>query len=124
MPCQPAQRSFLRHKGFQLANGLPFLPTDGTLHDLLVAHTIAQAHLLQVALGKLRRAGGHFPSRVLALDPDRLVSYSKRDMPQRRPAAGQAATKQAQTFFLLDAGTGQPLCLANASGGRSLTAAI
>jgi hypothetical protein len=113
----------LRHQGFELANGLPFLPTDGALHDLLAAHTMAQAHQLQVALGKLRRAGGHFPGRVLALDPHRLVSYSKRDMPQRRPAAGQAATKQAQSFFLLDAGTGQPICLANASGGRSLTTA-
>jgi hypothetical protein len=59
----------------------------------------------------------------LALDPHRLVSYSKRDMLQRRPAAGQAAIKQAQTFFLLDGGTRQPLCLANASGGRSLATA-
>ena len=30
----------LRHKGFELANGLPWLPTDGALHDLLAAHTI------------------------------------------------------------------------------------
>lgn len=113
----------LRHKGFELANGLPFLPTDGALHDLLEAHTIAQAQQLQSSLGQLRRASGHFPGRLLALDPHRLVSYTKRDMIQRRPAAGQAATKQAQTFFLLDADTGQPICLANASNSRGLTSA-
>jgi len=113
----------LRHKGFELANGLPWLPTDGALHDLLAAHTIAEAQQLQVGLGKLRRASGHFPGRLLALDPHRLVSYSKRDMLQRRPAAGQAALKQAQIFFLLDADTGQPLCLVNASSGRNLSAA-
>jgi len=113
----------LRHKGFELANGLPFLPTDGALHDLLEAHTIAQAQQLQSALGKLRRASNHFSGRLLALDPHRLVSYSKRDMILRRPAAGQTATKQAQAFFLLDAQTGQPICLSNASSGRGLTSA-
>lgn len=113
----------LRHKGFELVNGLPFLPTDGALHDLLEAHTLAQAQELQAALGKLRRASGHFQGRLLALDPHRLVSYSKRDMIQRRPATGQTAVKQAQTFFLLDAETGQPVCLANASSGRGLASA-
>jgi len=113
----------LRHKGFELVNGLPWLPTDGALHDLLAAHTLGQAQQLQVALGQLRRASGHFPGRVLALDPHRLVSYSRRDMVQRRPAAGQAPTKQAQTFFLLDAETRQPLCLVNASSARNLSAA-
>jgi hypothetical protein len=103
----------LRHKGFELANGLPFLPTDGALHDLLAAHTMAQAQQLQVALGKLRRASGHFPGQVLVLD----------DMLRRCPAANQPATKQAQTFFLLDGGTRQPLCLTNASSARSLTVA-
>ena len=113
----------LRHKGFELLNGLPGLPTDSAIHDLLAAHTVAQAQQLQVALGKLRRASGHFPGLILALDPHRLVSYSKRDMPQRRAATGQAPSKQAQTFFLLDATTSQPLCLANASSARNLTAA-
>jgi hypothetical protein len=123
--CRSALRSdrSLRHKGFELVNGLPFLPTDGVLHDLLEAHTTAQAQQLQIALGQLRRASGHFSGRLLALDPHRLVSYSKRDMVQRRPAANQPATKQAQTFFLLDAETGQPLCLANASSARALTQA-
>jgi len=37
-----ADRS-LRHQGFEPVNGLPWLPTDGALHDLLEAHTIASA---------------------------------------------------------------------------------
>ncbi len=113
----------LRHKGFELANGLPFLPADGALHDLLEAHTITQAQQLQVALGKLRRASGHFPGRILALDPHRLISYSKRNMVLRRPSSGQTAVKQAQTFFLLDADSGQPICMTNGSSARGLTAA-
>jgi hypothetical protein len=123
--CRPTLRAdrSLRHRGFELANGLPWLPTDGALHDLLEAHTVEQAQQLQIGLGKLRRAGGHFPGQVLALDPHRLVSYSQRDMLQRRPSATEPATKQAQTFFLLDAKTRQPLCLANASSARDLSSA-
>jgi hypothetical protein len=113
----------LRHKGFELLNGLPFLPSDGALHNLLEGRTIAQAQQLQIALGKLRRASGHFKGQVLALDPHRLASYSKRDMIKRRPSSGQAATKQAQTFFLLDGETSQPLCLANGSSARGLASA-
>ena len=123
--CRPTLRTdrSLRHRGFELANGLPWLPTDGAVHDLLHAHTIEQAQQLQIALGKLRRASGHFPGQVLALDPHRLVSYSKRDMVQRRSSATERATKQAQTFFLLDAKTRQPLCLVNASSARNLSSA-
>jgi len=123
--CRPtlrAERS-LRHRGFELANGLPWLPTDKILHDLLEAHTVAQAQQLQIGLGKLRRASGHFPGQVLALDPHRLVSYSQRDMVQRRPSAAEPATKQAQTFFLLDAHTRQPLCLTNTSSACNLSSA-
>jgi hypothetical protein len=123
--CRAALRAdrSLRHKGFELVNGLPWLPTDGALHDLLEAHTIQEAQQLQIRLGKLRQASGHFPGPVLALDPHRLVSYSKRDMVQRRPSAGEPATKQAQTFFLLDVKSRQPVCLANASGARALSLA-
>ena len=44
----------LRHKGFELVNGLPWLPTDGAMHDLLAARTMEQAQQLQVGLGQLR----------------------------------------------------------------------
>ena len=63
--CRPTLRNdrSLRHRGFELVNGLPWLPTDGAIHDLLEAHTIEQAQQLQVALGKLRRASGTFPAK-------------------------------------------------------------
>jgi len=93
------------------------------VHDLLEDHTLHQAQHLQMGLGKLRRASGDFPGQVLALDPHRLISYSKRDMIRRRPNANELATKQAQTFFLLDTQSGQPVCLANASSARHLTSA-
>jgi hypothetical protein len=118
--CRPSLRysRSLRHKGFELANGLFFLPSDLAIHDLLDAHTVEQAHQLQVRLGQLRRASGHLPGQVLALDPHRQISYSQRDMVERRPAASQPACKQAQTFFLLDAQTGQPVCLTHASSAQ------
>jgi len=31
----------LTQKGFELSNGLPFVPTDQAIHELLRAHTIA-----------------------------------------------------------------------------------
>jgi hypothetical protein len=113
----------LRHRGLELVSGLPWLPTDAAVHDLLEAHTVEEAQRFQVALGKLRRASGHFEGKLLALDPHRLRSYSKREMIERRPAADEAAVKQAQTYFLLDAHTAQPLCLVNASSARNLSAA-
>jgi hypothetical protein len=118
--CRPSLRygRSLRHKGFELAHGLPFLPSDVAVHNLLNAHTIEEAHQLQVRLGQLRRASGHLPGQVLALDPHRPISHSKRDMVERRPAANQPACKQAQTFFLLDAKTGQPVCLTLASSAQ------
>lgn len=123
--CRPTLRNdrSLRHRGFELINGLPWLPTDGAIHDLLDAHTIEQAQQLQVALGKLRRASGHFPGQVLALDPHRLPSYSKRDMIRRCPSANEPAQKHAQTFFLLDTKTRQPICMTNASSARNLAVA-
>lgn len=119
--CRPSLRfeRSLRHKGFELANGLPFLPTDPAIHDLLNAHTCQEAYQLQTRLGQLRRASGHFPARLLALDVHRLLSYSQRDMVQRRPKASAPASKLSQSFFLLDADTGQPMCLALASSACS-----
>lgn len=120
--CRPSLRysRSLRHKGFELANGLPFLPTDGAVHELLDAHTVEQAHQLQIRLGQLRRASGHFPAELLVLDPHREVSYSKRDMVQRRPSANQPAAKHAQSFFLLDGKSKQPLCLIQASSAQAI----
>jgi hypothetical protein len=120
--CRPSLRyaRSLRHKGFELAHGLSFLPADPAIHDLLDAHTCEQAGQLQVRLGQLRRASGHFCGKVLALDPHRLISYSQRDMVKRRPTASQSAAKQVQNFFLLDAEAQQPVCLQHASSALAL----
>ena len=74
------QSRCLSQKGFELLNGLPFVATDQAIHHLLEAHTVAEAEALQKNLGWLRRARGHFQGQLLAIDPHRTRSYSKRLM--------------------------------------------
>ena len=121
--CSYRHRRSLSQKGFELANGLPFVPTDLAIHDLLESHTVEQAQQLQIALGKLRRAGKHFAERVLALDPHRMTSYSKRQMRRHSSQAGKKPVKMGQTFFLLDCQTGQPVCFSLASSAPSVAQA-
>ena len=110
----------LSQKGFELANGLPFVATDLPIHQLLGAHTVAEAEGLQVALGRLRRASGHFPGHLLAIDPHRIRSWSKRQMRRHRHKAGTEAVKAAQTFFCLDTESGQPLCFTSGTAARTV----
>ncbi len=121
--CSYRQRRTLSQKGFELANGLPFVPTDLAMHDLLNSHTVQEAQQTQVALGKLRRAGGHFGGALLALDPHRMTSYSKRQMRRHRFSAEEKPAKMAQTFFLLDCHTGQPVCFSLTSSAQSVVQA-
>ena len=72
---------------FELANGLPFLAADMAIHDLLAARTVVDSKRLQMALGKVRLASRDFQGRLLAIDPHRVRSFSKRHM------AGTARTK-------------------------------
>jgi hypothetical protein len=116
-------RRCLGQRGFELANGLYFLASDMAVHELLAAHTVAEARGLQVALGKLRRASGHYSGKVLAVDPHRTRSYTKRQMRRRRKDPDSPATKVAQTFFLLDADTGQPVCFTTGTAARTATTA-
>jgi hypothetical protein len=121
--CSHRQRRSLAQKGFELANGLPFVPTDLAIHDLLAGHTVPEAQQLQIALGKLRRAGGHFEGTLLALDPHRMLSHSKRLMRRHRFSSQEKPAKMAQTFFLLDCHTGQPVCFSLSSSAQSVTQA-
>jgi hypothetical protein len=121
--CSYRQRRTLSQKGFELANGLPFVPTDLAIHDLLDHHTVQQAQQLQIALGKLRRASQHFAGTLLALDPHRMTSYSQRHMRRHRFSSEQKPAKMAQTFFLLDCHTGQPVCFSLTSSAQSVTQA-
>jgi len=59
----------LSQRGFELANGLPFIATDAAIHHVLDSHGVADAERLQVALGKIRQTFGHFKGEILVIDP-------------------------------------------------------
>jgi hypothetical protein len=54
------QKRTLSQKGFELANGLPFVASDKAIHHMLDTHTVLQSLRLQIALGKIRLTLGHF----------------------------------------------------------------
>lgn len=113
----------LSQKGFELANGLPFVATDPAIHSLLDSHSVAEAQQLQIALGKIRQTFGHFKCKLVSIDPHRIESYSKRQMVRRQKQKDSNPAKMAQTFFCIDAETEQPLCLTTASSARTVTQA-
>jgi hypothetical protein len=104
-----------------LANGLPFLASDSSIHQLLDAHTVAKAQHLQVALGQIRRASGDYGGGLLAIDPHRTRSYSKRSMRRYRDDEKSRAFKVGQTFWGLDADTKQPVCFTTATSACTAT---
>ncbi len=116
----------LRHKrtlsqqGFEVANGLPFVASDCAIHDLLDTHTMAEAQSIQIMLGKLRYALGHYPGEVIAIDPHRIKSHSKRQMVRRKKDCRSPANKQVQTFFAVDGDSHQPICLTLGSSSRTV----
>jgi hypothetical protein len=112
-------RRTLNQQIFELVNGLPFLASDIAVHELLGARTVADSQRLQVALGKVRRASGHFQGRVLAIDPHRVRSFSKRHMRRHRLDQAVRPTKTAQTFFVLDVDTHQPVCFTTGTSART-----
>ncbi|MFZ5830152.1 MAG: transposase [Planctomycetota bacterium] len=117
------QQRTLSQRGFELAHGLPFVASDTAVHELLAGHSVAEAQRLQVALGRLRRASGDFIGKLLAIDPHRIRSYSKRQMRRHCPGPNSPPIKVAQTFFVLDAQTHQPLCFTTATAARTATTA-
>jgi len=54
------ERRCLSQRGFELANGLPFVATDEAIHCLLDERTVAESQALQVALGQVRSTLGLF----------------------------------------------------------------
>lgn len=113
----------LSQKGFELLNGLPFVASDIAIHELLSAHTVAQAEALQIHLGLLRRARGHYQGKLLAIDPHRVRSYSKRLMCRYGGDPDSRPYKVAQTFFCLDSDTHQPVCFTTGSSAISVSQA-
>jgi hypothetical protein len=114
------QSRHLSQRGFETLNGLPFVASDRAVHDLLEAHTIADGEALQVHLGMLRRARGHFSGKVLAIDPHRIRSYSKRLMCRRQGGKVSKPIKVSQTFFCLDTETHNPVCFTLGSSALSV----
>jgi len=117
------QKHTLSQKGFELANGLPFVASDEAIHNLLDEHTVAESQQLQIALGKIRQTFGHFSGRLLAVDPHRIRTYSNRQMVRRREDNDSKPAKMAQTFFCLDADTKQPVCFTTGTSARTVTQA-
>lgn len=99
----------LSQKGFELANGLPFVATDTAMHELLSKQTIHQSQQLQIALGRLRRTHEDYQGGLLAIDPHHLRSYTQRQTRRHRHKEDEKAVKTLQTYFCLDADTCQPL---------------
>ena len=117
------QSQTLSQQGFEVANGLPFVASSSAVHGLLDSHTVAEAQTTQLMLGKLRQALGHYPGKILAIDPHRIPSHSKRQMVRRKKDPQALATKQVQTFFALDAASQQPICFTLGSSSRTVSQA-
>jgi hypothetical protein len=111
----------LSQKGFEVLNGLPFVASDQSIHDLLSAHTVQQSESLQLVLGCLRRARGHFQGRLLAIDPHRMPSASKRQMPRYRDNGAIKPYKVSTGFFCLDVETHQPICFLFGSSSMTVS---
>jgi hypothetical protein len=117
------QQRSLSQRGFELANGLPFVASDVAIHSLLAEHTVAESRRLQIALGQIRRTSGDFAGKLLAIDPHRTRSYSKRQMRRYRDDQKTRPFKVAPTFFALDADTHQPVCFTIATSAQTATMA-
>ncbi len=117
------QARTLSQKGFEVLNGLPFVASDQAIHDFLDQRTIADSERLQVELGLIRRARGHFRGKILAFDPHRLHSSSKRQMCRKVENGDSPPYKVSQTFFCLDADTKQPVCFTLSSAALSVSQA-
>lgn len=117
------EQRVLGQRGFELANGLPFVASDMAIHNLLAGHTVAESQALQVALGRIRRASGDYQGKLLAIDPHRMRSHSKRQSRRYRDDPKSRSYKVAPTFFAIDADTHQPLCFTTATAARTATTA-
>lgn len=118
-----SDRTLHQRGGFELVNGLPFVASDVAIYHVLAERTISDSMCLQVALGKIRRASGCFRGELLAVDPHRVRTYSKRRMRERVETKGHKPVKMAQTFWVLDADTHQPVCFTTATAARSVAEA-
>ena len=118
------KRDSLCNQGFSLVNGLSFLAADETVHELLDMHPVQTYEQLQVTLMQLRGLQGHYSQHnIIALDPHRIISATQRIMPHKKKRPNEAAHKMMQTFFCVDAFSGQPLAFTLGSSGKNCSPA-
>jgi len=117
------KKNYIAHQGFELLNGLSFLASDEQVHHFLNGHTVNQAQLLQESLAIIRHNNGHYKGEVIAIDPHRIVSQTKRIMPRKKKQPKEPSRQMLQTFFSLDAETGQPIGCGIGSPGVNTTKA-
>lgn len=118
------RKDSLCNQGFSLVNGLSFLAADETVHELLDRQTAQTYEQLQITLMQLRLLQGHYSlKRVFAIDPHRIQSATRRIMPHKKKRPYEAAHKVMQTFFCVDAYSGQPLAFTLGSSGKNCSPA-
>ncbi|MCF8337465.1 MAG: hypothetical protein K9I74_05725 [Bacteroidales bacterium] len=111
------KQNSLGHQGFQLVNGMGRLVTDQQAHVLMDHHTMEQTRQMLVNLGLQRQLSGHYQGGLIAIDPHRMLSSSKRVMAKKRKDSEAPSKKMLQTFFAVSAQTGQPIMSTMASTG-------
>lgn len=117
------KKNSLGHQGFQLLNGMGQLASDEQVHLMLNGHTYGEAHDMMLNLGLQRQLCGHYQGEVIAIDPHRILSTSKRVMTKKKKRPDAPAEKMLQTFFTVSALTGQPMMATMSSTGMPTTAA-
>jgi len=117
------RKNSLNHQGFQLLNGMSRLVSDEQVHLLLNSHTMNDTHDMMLNLGIQRKLSGHYKGNLIALDPHRIISTSKRVMAKKKKKPDAPSQKMLQTFFSVSAKTGQPIMATMSSTGMPTTKA-
>lgn len=117
------KKNYITHQGFELLNGLGFLATDQQINELFDKRTVSQAQALQEALSLIRLNNGHYTGDIIAIDPHRIMSTTKRIMPKKKKQPNMPSQKMLQTFFAVNTQTGQPIGCGIGSPGVNTTKA-
>lgn len=110
----------MTQKGFELANGLPYVVSDPAVNKTLEAHTVLDAIQLQAALGRIRRASGHYKGKTLAIDPHVIPTATERQTAPCYLNDKRRSVKGLQTFFCFDVDTRQVVGFTIGTSSRAL----
>lgn len=115
------RKNSLAHQGLAAAAGMGQLVSDEQVHRLLDGHSLEQAYQLMIQLGHQRRLCGHYRGEIVAIDPHRILSTSKRVMAKKKKTSQGPSKKMLQTFFSVCGHTGQPIMATMGSTGVPTT---